>query len=198
MTGLAGREDLRAGRQSSSGRRHRGRSPATARSASRRRIDVRSLRGHRRTRRQLGEGRRHFVLAEKLAADVFQHARVATFKTTRHDSMPDWLARHRLLTSAQGLRRRITTSRYRCSKAITSPRTPAPASSTPRQVTAARTSTSGPRMRQSSPGAASTRQFPTPSTRTVRSPITRRASPASACSPTTARRATPTTPSSRR
>ena len=40
-----------------------------------------------------------------------------------------------------------TTSTSRCSPAIMSPTTPAPASCTPRRATAARTSTSGPRMR---------------------------------------------------
>ena len=88
--------------------------------------------------------------------------------------------RGRMRPSVERLSAAATNSRCRCSPATTSPTTPAPASCTPRPATAARTSTSGRRMRASWKRAASTPPSPTPSTRTAPSPIRRRASPASA------------------
>ena len=105
---------------------------------------------------------------------------------------PDDLAIMSVRASAQRIRRAATSFKCRSLPAITSPTTPAPASCTPRPATAARTSTSGPRMRANWRRAASTRRFPTPSTPTAASPSRRRALPASASSPTKARRATPT------
>ena len=60
------KEFARAKAQSSSGRPRHGRSPATARSASRRRSSTAST-GDGVTRRQLGASRRQFILADKLA-----------------------------------------------------------------------------------------------------------------------------------
>ena len=81
------------------------------------------------------------ILADKLAAEVFKQARVTRLRTLgdvrcrRSGSMRS--ARIR----CKGNRAMI--SRCRCSPAIMSPTTPAPASCTPRPAMAARTSTSG-------------------------------------------------------
>ena len=108
------------------------------------------------------------ILADKLAADVFKQARVAGLRegAGRACIGAGW---DRLRPSASGARA-ATTSTCRCSPAITSPTTPAPASCTPRPATAARTSRSGPRTRASWKRAASIRRSPTPSTRTAPSP----------------------------
>ncbi len=132
------------------------------------------------------------ILADALAESVFKQARVAAYEKVRDvpaDTLDAVECAHPLKGSAAAMN-----SPCRCSPAITSPTTPAPASSTPRPATAARTSTSGWRMRASSKRAASTPPSPTPSTRTAPSPIMRRASPASASSTTRAKRATPTRP----
>ena len=131
------------------------------------------------------------ILADKLAVDVFRQARVTAFKRIRTVSPDIWRC---LSVSTRSKASGATTNfRYLCSPAIMSPTTPAPVSCTPRQAMVAKTSTSGPRTRRSSRRAASTRIFPIPSTPTAVSPIRRRALPASACSPTRARKATPTT-----
>ena len=137
-----------------------------------------------------------FVLADKLAVDVFQQARVTAFK--KLDWFP-WTTSQSYPASIRSRALRVTTTfRCHCSRATMSPTTPAPALCTPRPATAARISTSGHQTPPSSPPAASTRRSPIPSTPTGASPITPRASSASVCSPTWAKRATPTRPSSRR
>ena len=67
-------------------------------------------------------------------------ARVATLRDCRGRSAPRCL---RSIICAHPLARWATISTFRCSPAITSPTTPAPASSTPRRATAARTSNCG-------------------------------------------------------
>ena len=100
-----------------------------------------------------------FVLADKLAVDVLRQARVTAFKKLQRGHGRDLLAMLVCSASAQEVAA-ATTSPCRCSPAITSPTTPAPASCTPRPATAARTSTSGRRTRASSQRAASTRTIP--------------------------------------
>ena len=131
------------------------------------------------------------VLADKLAdrsvAASARHGVQEALLTISADDARELDCEHPLKASAAA-----TISRCRCSPAITSPTTPAPASSTPRPATAATTSTSGRRTPRACRRAASTPRSPTRSTTTAASPSRRRASPASACSPTRARRATPT------
>ena len=134
-----------------------------------------------------------YVLADKLAADVMKQAKVGGYSKgarcfgarTRGSSV----AVIRSLALPETM-----TLRFRCSPAIMSPTTPAPASSTPRPATAARTSRCGPQMRATLGRATSTLLSPTRSTRTVHSPIRRQASPVRASSTTRARRAMPTRP----
>ena len=149
-------------------------------------------RGHRRAGGQLGEARRPVhsrrqARRRRLAAGA-RHRPIKRLQRGRGRGL--WRRSSALIRCTAFVA--ATTSPCRCSPAITSPTTPAPASCTPRPATAARTSTSGPRTRASSRRAASTPPSPTPSTPTAASPSRRRASPASASSPTRARRATPT------
>ena len=81
-----------------------------------------------------------YILAQSLAASVFAAAKVEAFELVREVKADD-ARRDGLRPSAA--RRSATVSSCRCSMAITSPRTRAPASFTPRPATAARTSSSG-------------------------------------------------------
>ena len=98
-----------------------------------------------------------YILADKLAADVLKAAKVEAVEylgeVWHDDAFAAQFARIRSPRSA-------TTSTFRCSTAITSPTTPAPASSTPRPATAPTTTTSGLRTRRSCASAASTPTIP--------------------------------------
>ena len=154
---------------------------------------VRALRSGRRTRGKLGQ-------AGRAVGAGGQARRGCVPAGTRHALTTDWVTFlppiWRLWSATIRSKRStpVTILPYRCSPATMSPTTPAPASCTPRPAMAARTSKSGPGMLRSLPRAASTPRSPTPSTPTAASPITRRASSASACSPTRVTRATPTRP----
>ena len=98
-----------------------------------------------------------FVLAEKLAGEVFKQARVESLRRLRGRRRPTiWRTRWRIRCK----RIAATNSTCRCSTAIMSPTMPAPASCTQRRAMAARISTSGPRMRARWRSAASTPRIP--------------------------------------
>ncbi len=136
------------------------------------------------------------VLADKLAADVFKQAQCNRFRKSsgrqcRTNSM-GWSCAHPL----EGKGGYDFAVPLLPGDHVTD--TTAQASSTPRPVTAARTSTSGPPTARRWKRAASIRRSLTPSTKTAPSPRPRPASRESASSTTRARRATPTRRSSRR
>ena len=133
------------------------------------------------------------ILADALAESVFKQARVTAYEKVRElpaDTLDAVECAHPLKGFSGGYEFTVPLAR----PATTSPTTPAPASCTPRPAMAARTSTSGRRMRASWKRAASTPRSPTPSTRTAPSPTMRRVLSASASSTTRAKRATPTRP----
>ena len=85
------------------------------------------------------------ILADKLAADVMKAAKVEGFTSSVRSRIRRTACAPPLRASAS--RRSATTSTCRCSTAITSPTTPAPASCTPRPATAPTTTRSGWRTR---------------------------------------------------
>ena len=101
-----------------------------------------ALSGHRRRRRTIGrKSGARYILADKLAAEVFAQRRVERIRAHRRCRAPK-----RLQVGCAPPARRVRTamtSTCRCSPATMSPTTPARASFTPRRATAARTSTSG-------------------------------------------------------
>ena len=143
------------------------------------------------------------IFADKLAEDVFAKAQGRAFESPARRVGATSLHAITLAPIRSQASAAATSSTCRCSTATMSPTTPAPASSIPRPAMAARTSSSGwtqharcceARHRHA--------RSPSPSTTPASSPRTRRASDrrkaARASSTTTARRATPTRPSSTR
>ena len=120
-----------------------------------------------------------FVLADKLAIDVFRQARVTAFKRLRAVSADDLQVFFVSIHSRASTKATILKSRFL--PATMSPKTRAPASSIPRQDTGVRTSMFGPPTRASLPRAASIQPFLIRSTPMAASPSRRPASPASAC-----------------
>ena len=85
-----------------------------------------------------------FLLADKLAIEVFRQARVTAYKRIASISAEN-LAHYCVIIRLKGWV--VMTFLFRFLPAITSPTTPAPASCTRRQATVAKTSMSGPRTR---------------------------------------------------
>ena len=81
-----------------------------------------------------------FILADKLAEDVFKQARVEAFEKIARCLADAFSDDHLRASASQAL---ATISMSRCSLAITSPMMPAPALCTPHPAMAARTSKSG-------------------------------------------------------
>ena len=94
----------RGTRRSSSGRRPRGRSPATARSAIRRRSPMASIRRDRCAEPTIGRRPANLlILADKLAAEVFKQARVTAFeKAARGAGRGSWLQAWRSASACKG------------------------------------------------------------------------------------------------
>ena len=121
-----------------------------------------------------------FVLADKLAIDVFRQARVTAFKRLRR-GFSETICKSCYVSIHSRASTKATILKSRSLPAIMSPKTRAPASSIPRQDTGVRTSMFGPPTRASLPRAASIQPFLIRSTPMAASPSRRPASPASAC-----------------
>ncbi len=102
---------------------------------------LRPLRGHGSARRQLGEGRRQIDPRGQARGRRDEGGQGRDVRAKLRDVTCRELARADLRASAA--QRWATTSTCRCSMAITSPTTPAPASCTPRPATAPTTTSSG-------------------------------------------------------
>ncbi len=155
---------------------------------------LRPLQGHRCAGRQLGQGRRPLDPRRRARGRCVQAGARRRLRASDATSLPSDDC-DRLRASAPRVRGRNGYWDFGVPllPAIMSPTTPAPASCTRRPAMAARTSTSGRRMRATLAAAASIPRVPyTVDENRRASPRRRRASPASASSTTRARRATPT------
>ena len=184
---------------SSSGPRRRGRIPGNRAISFSPKDRIRPLRGHRRAGRQLGQDRRQaHPRRSSSPAMSCKQARVDGLRASSRRAGRARSMRSSAPHPLRGLRRRIRLRRAAARPATTSPTTPAPASCTPRPGHGREDFeiwTANARARS----ARHQHDHPLHRRRERRaSPRRRRASPASASSPTRARRATPTRPSSRR
>ncbi len=109
--------------------------------ASRARSPMASMRSPTRPRATGPRRARSYIIADKLAADVFAKAKVEAFERACRRS--DELHAISMRTTLSAASAAATTSMCPCSTANTSPTTPAPASSTPRRDTASTTSRYG-------------------------------------------------------